>query len=121
GGGGVAAVLADPQAGPIAASLVGLAMAGGVFIVPSFAAAQNWAAKERRARVVAAINVLNAAFMVAGTLLVGALQARGLSVAGAFGLIAAVCLVSALQIWRTFPGNPTLELAALRARFRLRD
>ena len=47
------------------AALCGLAIAGGLYIVPSFAAVQAWAPPERRARVIAAVNVLNAAYMVA--------------------------------------------------------
>ena len=46
----------------IGADLAGLAIAGGVFIVPAFAATQTWAPADRRARIVAAVNVLNAAF-----------------------------------------------------------
>ena len=38
----------------IAIDLAGLAIAGGLFIVPSFAAVQNWAGADKRARVVAA-------------------------------------------------------------------
>ena len=51
----------------IAIDLAGLAIAGGLFIVPTFAAVQAWAGADRRARVIAAVNVLNAAFMVGGT------------------------------------------------------
>ena len=47
----------------LAIDLAGLAIAGGLFIVPVFAAVQAWAGADRRARVVAAVNVLNAAFM----------------------------------------------------------
>ena len=54
----------------IAIDLAGLAIAGGLFIVPTFAAVQAWAGADRRARVIAAVNVLNAAFMVVGALLV---------------------------------------------------
>ena len=52
--------------------LAGLAIAGGLFIVPTFAAVQAWAGADRRARVIAAVNVLNAAFMVGGTIVVAA-------------------------------------------------
>ena len=45
----------------VAIDLAGLAIAGGLFIVPAFAAVQAWAGADRRARVVAAVNVLNAA------------------------------------------------------------
>ena len=46
-----------------AIDLAGLAISGGLFIVPTFAAVQAWAGADRRARVVAAVNVLNAAFI----------------------------------------------------------
>jgi acyl-[acyl-carrier-protein]-phospholipid O-acyltransferase/long-chain-fatty-acid--[acyl-carrier-protein] ligase len=60
-----------------ALDLFALAAAGGLFIVPSFAAVQAWAPAQRRARVVAAVNVLNAAFMTAATAVVSALQYGG--------------------------------------------
>jgi len=60
------------------------AFGGGLFVVPSFAAVQAWSAPSERARVIAAGNVLQAAFMVAGSLLVAGLQASGLPVAWIF-------------------------------------
>ena len=51
----------------VAIDLVGLAIAGGLFIVPAFAAVQAWAGADYRARTVAAVNVLNAAFMTGAT------------------------------------------------------
>ena len=60
------------------------AFGGGLFVVPSFAAVQAWSAPSERARVIAAGNVLQAAFMVAGSLLVAGLQALGLPVAWIF-------------------------------------
>ena len=62
----------------IAVDLAGLAIAGGLFIVPTFAAVQAWAGADRRARVIAAVNVLNAAFMVGGALIFAVLQTLGL-------------------------------------------
>ena len=61
----------------IAIDLAGLAIAGGLFIVPAFAAVQAWAGADRRARVVAAVNVLNAAFMAGSTVVVALLQKCG--------------------------------------------
>src|SRR6516164_67193 len=58
----------------LAVDLAGIAIAGGLFIVPTFAAVQAWAGADRRARVVAAVNVLNAAFMAGGTVFVALLQ-----------------------------------------------
>jgi acyl-[acyl-carrier-protein]-phospholipid O-acyltransferase/long-chain-fatty-acid--[acyl-carrier-protein] ligase len=54
-----------------------LAVAGGMFIVPTFAAVQAWAPAERRARVVAGVNVLNAVLMTAGSLALIGLQLAG--------------------------------------------
>jgi acyl-[acyl-carrier-protein]-phospholipid O-acyltransferase/long-chain-fatty-acid--[acyl-carrier-protein] ligase len=60
------------------------AFGGGLFVVPSFAAVQAWSAPSERARVIAAGNVLQAAFMVVGSLFVAMLQAAGLAVAWIF-------------------------------------
>jgi acyl-[acyl-carrier-protein]-phospholipid O-acyltransferase/long-chain-fatty-acid--[acyl-carrier-protein] ligase len=60
------------------------AFGGGLFVVPSFAAVQAWSAPSERARVIAAGNVLQAAFMVVGSLAVAGLQAAGLSIAWIF-------------------------------------
>ena len=65
----------------ITVTLLGLAIAGGLFVVPSFAAVQAWAATDRRARVIAAVNVLNAAYMLGGGAVVAALQAAGVPLA----------------------------------------
>ncbi len=54
-----------------------LAVAGGLFIVPSFAAVQSWAPVDKRARVIAAVNVLNAAYMTVAGAIVAGLQAAG--------------------------------------------
>ena len=60
------------------------AFGGGLFVVPSFAAVQAWSVPTERARVIAAGNVLQAAFMVVGSLFVALLQARGLPIAWIF-------------------------------------
>ena len=66
------------------ADFVVFAVGGGLFVVPSFAAVQAWSQPSERARVIAAGNVLQAAFMVAGSLFVAALQAAGLPIAWIF-------------------------------------
>jgi len=60
------------------------AFGGGLFVVPAFAAVQAWSEPSARARVIAAGNILQAAFMVIGSLVVAGLQAAGLSVAWIF-------------------------------------
>ena len=62
-GQGIADVFGSVRGIRIAIDLAGLAIAGGLFIVPVFAAVQAWAGIDRRARVVAGVNVLNAAAM----------------------------------------------------------
>ena len=90
-------------------------------IVPSFAAIQAWAAPERRARTVAAVNVLNAAFMVGGALVVALLQHVGVGIPALFLGIAAVGLLAALWIAKTMPTNAFRDFVSilLRAFYRL--
>jgi len=83
--------------------LIGLAVAGGLFIVPAFAAVQAWSDPDYRARTVAAVNVLNAAFMTAGALATAGLQKLGMSVPALFLLIGAATLAVTAAIWRTQP------------------
>jgi acyl-[acyl-carrier-protein]-phospholipid O-acyltransferase / long-chain-fatty-acid--[acyl-carrier-protein] ligase len=93
----------SPRSIHIAIDLAGLAIAGGLFIVPTFAAVQAWAGPDHRARVVAAVNVLNAAFMVVGAVFFGLLQTLGFSVPILFVLIGVANLVVAVFIARSMP------------------
>ncbi len=86
-----------------AIDLFGMAVAGGLFIVPAFAAVQAWSDVAFRARTIAAVNVLNAAFMTAATVLVAVLQKFGVTVPVLFLLIGAASAFVALAIWRTMP------------------
>ena len=87
----------------VAVDLAGLAIAGGLFIVPAFAAVQAWAGPDYRARTVAAVNVLNAAFMTGATVLVSVLQKFGVSISTLFLAIGVATLLVAWAIWRTMP------------------
>jgi acyl-[acyl-carrier-protein]-phospholipid O-acyltransferase/long-chain-fatty-acid--[acyl-carrier-protein] ligase len=90
----------------IAIDLAGIAIAGGLFIVPTFAAVQAWAGADRRARVVAAVNVLNAAFMVGGTVSVALLQGSlNLGTPGVFVLLGLASFVVAVVVGRTMPAS----------------
>ncbi len=60
----------------IGAGIFGLAVCGGLFVVPLFAAIQARAAPDMRARTIAAVNIQNALFMVAGSLATSLLQSR---------------------------------------------
>ncbi|HZL40579.1 MAG TPA: MFS transporter [Pseudolabrys sp.] len=87
----------------VAFDLAGLAVAGGLFIVPAFAAVQAWAGADYRARTVAAVNLLNAAFMTGATIAVAVMQKYGVTVPALFAMIGAATLAVALAIWRTMP------------------
>ena len=86
-----------------AIDLCGLAIAGGLFIVPAFAAVQAWSGADRRARTIAAVNILNAAFMTGATILVAVMQKFGATVPALFLLIGTATLGVAFAIWRTMP------------------
>ena len=74
--------------------LLGLAIGGGLFIVPSFAAVQAWAPADRRARTVAGVNVLNAAFMTVAAVVVAVLQIVGVGLAPLFLGLGAMTLIA---------------------------
>jgi acyl-[acyl-carrier-protein]-phospholipid O-acyltransferase/long-chain-fatty-acid--[acyl-carrier-protein] ligase len=105
----------------IAIDLSGLAVAGGLFIVPVFTAVQVWAGTDRRARVIAGVNVLNAAFMVVGALILAALQKLGMGVPVLFALLGVANLVVAVVIGRTMPASWLNDFLSIvfRAFFRL--
>lgn len=98
-----AAVFSSTLGIRVAVDLCGLALAGGLFIVPAFAAVQAWSDADYRARTIAAVNVLNAAFMTGGTILVAFMQKLGATVPALFLLIGTMTLVVALAIWRSMP------------------
>ncbi len=117
----IAGYFAAPHSIHLAVDLAGLAIAGGLFIVPVFTAIQVWAGNDRRARVVAAVNVLNAAFMVVGALVLALLQKLGLSTPLLFALIGAANLAVAVAIGLTMPASWLNDFLSIvfRAFFRL--
>jgi len=100
---GPAVVFASPLAVRAAIDLCGLAVAGGLFIVPAFAAVQAWSGADHRARTIAAVNVINAAFMTGATVMIALMQKYGATVPALFVLIGIATLGVALAIWKTMP------------------
>jgi acyl-[acyl-carrier-protein]-phospholipid O-acyltransferase / long-chain-fatty-acid--[acyl-carrier-protein] ligase len=83
-------------------SLFLLAMGGGLFIVPAFAMVQSWAPPDRRARIVAAVNVSNAAYMTLGGIGLAGLQALSVPVWIMFAIVAGLAFALAAlvaQLW----------------------
>ena len=102
---GIDAVLGSLRGVRSLIDLSGIAIGGGLFIVPAFAAVQAWAGVDRRARVVAAVNVLNAAFMVGGSLAVSLLQKAGAGTPALFMALGASNLLVAGLVARTTPAH----------------
>jgi acyl-[acyl-carrier-protein]-phospholipid O-acyltransferase/long-chain-fatty-acid--[acyl-carrier-protein] ligase len=90
----------------VAIGLIGLAIGGGLFIVPAFAAVQAWAGADRRARVVAAVNILNALFMTVATLVVAALQGFGVTAPELLIGLGICNFIVAVLIGFTMPTRP---------------
>jgi acyl-[acyl-carrier-protein]-phospholipid O-acyltransferase/long-chain-fatty-acid--[acyl-carrier-protein] ligase len=86
-----------------AIDLCGLAVAGGLFIVPAFAAVQAWSGAGHRARTVAGVNVLNAGFMTVATVVVALLQRNGVTLSALFIGLGVLTLLVALAVWQTQP------------------
>ncbi|HEX2552588.1 MAG TPA: acyl-[ACP]--phospholipid O-acyltransferase [Microvirga sp.] len=118
---GAGAFFGDSTGWRVGIDFLGLAVAGGLFIVPSFAAVQAWAGAERRARVIAAVNVLSAAFMVAGALVVAGFQAAGIGVPALVAGLAAANIAAGILVLRTLPTSPFRDLLSIlfRAFYRL--
>jgi acyl-[acyl-carrier-protein]-phospholipid O-acyltransferase/long-chain-fatty-acid--[acyl-carrier-protein] ligase len=113
---GVNAVFTSGLGLRMAIDLAGLAICGGLYIVPTFAAVQAWAGADRRARVIAAVNVLNAAFMVGGTLLIALLQhdsTLGLTGPAVCLLIGVSTAIVAILIAKTMPANPMMDFLSI--------
>ena len=98
-----AAVFSSALGVRAAIDLVGLAVSGGLFIVPAFAAVQAWSDADYRARTVAAVNVLNAAFMTGATVIVALLQKFGATLPVLFLGLGVATLAVAAAIWKTMP------------------
>jgi acyl-[acyl-carrier-protein]-phospholipid O-acyltransferase / long-chain-fatty-acid--[acyl-carrier-protein] ligase len=79
-----------------------LSAASGLFVVPIFAAVQAWAGADRRARVIGAVNTLNAVYMVAGSLATTLLlKLAGLSEPTVLTLLGLANILAALYLfWR---------------------
>jgi MFS family permease len=84
---------------PMLGSLLGIAVAGGMFVVPLYAFLTTTVRKAEAARTVAANNIVNSGAMVVGSLIAIGLSIAGVDVAKQLLLAAAMCLVSAWLGW----------------------
>jgi acyl-[acyl-carrier-protein]-phospholipid O-acyltransferase/long-chain-fatty-acid--[acyl-carrier-protein] ligase len=88
--------------------VLGLACAGGLYVVPLFTAIQADAPAARRARIVGAVNVLNSGLIVIGVLATVALQSKaaGLSESVLLAALGVLTLGAALYVRRSVARRP---------------
>src|SRR5438270_5185064 len=89
-----------PMAGLMILALLGVAITGGMFVVPLYAFLTTTVPKTETARTVAANNILNSGAMVIGSLVAFGLSSAGVGPPGQLLLVAAMCLVSAWIGWK---------------------
>lgn len=92
----IAAFIASPGSWRIMIDLVGIALSGGMFVVPLYAILQTHSVPEERSRTIAANNIVNAAVTVAVVVVVTLLLTNGTSVPGVVGAMGFATLAVAL-------------------------
>ncbi len=87
--------MAQPLAVPLLLCLLGIAVAGGMFVVPLYAFLTTFVDKSQTSRTIAANNIVNSFAMVVGSLLASGLSFAGVPIVHQLLLSAAMCLVAA--------------------------
>jgi len=89
-----------PSSGFMIAALLGVAIFGGMFVVPLYAFLTTTVDKSQTARTVAANNIVNSGAMVIGALVAFVLSSVGVGPVGQLLLVAAMCVVAAWLGWK---------------------
>ncbi len=87
--------IAQPLAVPLMFCLLGIAVAGGMFVVPLYAFLTTFVDKSQTARTIAANNIVNSGAMVVGSMVAIGLSAAGISIIDQLLLSAGMCAFSA--------------------------
>tara|TARA_B100000953_G_scaffold98681_1_gene81035 strand:+ start:296 stop:1630 length:1335 start_codon:yes stop_codon:yes gene_type:complete len=91
----IPAFLAHPDSWGVVVALLGVAIAGGMFVVPLYAFLTTTVPKSQTARAVAANNLVNSGAMVGGSVITLGMSAAGIPITEQLLFSAAMCLVSA--------------------------
>jgi hypothetical protein len=94
-----------PLAVPLVGTLLGIAITGGMFIVPLYAFLTTVVEKCEAARTIAANNIVNSAAMLIGSVLAMVLTSMGVSIVDQLLFTGLLCLISALLGWRSIAPN----------------
>ena len=91
----VAQFMAEPLAVPLLLCLLGIAVAGGMFVVPLYAFLTTFVDKSQTSRTIAANNIVNSFAMVIGSLIATGLSWAGVPIVQQVLLSALMCVVAA--------------------------
>jgi MFS family permease len=97
---GLASFITHPLAGLMIVALLGVAISGGMFVVPLYAFLTTTVPKAETARTVAANNIVNSGAMVIGSLMAFGLSSLGFGSVAQLLLVAAMCIVAAWLGWK---------------------
>ena len=107
----LATFMNHPGNWPLLGSLLGIAIFGGMFVVPLYAFLTTTVAKSQAARTVAANNIVNSGAMVVGSIIAGSLSLAHVALEDQLLLAAAMCLISAWLGWKLHKACDTPECA----------
>ena len=94
------AFLAVPNSWMIVLDLLGVAVAGGMFVVPLYAFLTTTVPKSETARTIAANNIVNSGLMVAATLILTVAVQMGVTVADSLLIVAVASVFAAWLGWK---------------------
>ena len=94
------AFLTVPNSWLIVVDLLGVAISGGMFVVPLYAFLTTTVPKSETARTIAANNIINSGLMVAATLILTAAVQLGVTVADSLLIVAGATVISAWLGWK---------------------
>jgi MFS family permease len=92
----VASFIAHPLAPMLLIALLGIAVSGGMFVVPLYAFLTTFVESSQTARTIAANNIVNSGAMTIGAIAAGLLSLIGVAVVKQLLVVAGFCLVTAL-------------------------
>ncbi|RIX31933.1 MFS transporter [Sphingomonas edaphi] len=92
--------LGMPNGWMVVLDLLGVAIAGGMFVVPLYAFLTTTVAKAETARTIAANNIVNSGFMVAATLILTVAVQMGVTVADSLLIVALSSVLAAWLGWK---------------------
>jgi len=91
----VGTFVVQPLAAPLMLTLLGIAVCGGMFVVPLYAFLTTFVEKSQAARTIAANNIVNSGAMVVGSVATGTMTLMGVAVAQQLLVVSVSCLASA--------------------------